>query len=414
VIQSQPSASRPRNSRPPVVTRRQAAVRRSAASRPELADGGRWKVQLELAPAEIAFVYRRGLARGAEVCKRGTHEWRPLVTTPELHDALAQRASLAEMIEVAPPPGSALTLSQTLAISDPSLAALFLARRSQQVSKSAPPPPPPAVSKSTPPPPLPPPLVSKSAPPPPLPAIEVPPPVVAERAPLVRNDSASDWEDTPLLPLRITPLLPPRIATLSGERVGAVLHARPVELSIVAAIAVVLTLAITALTLRAEAPELNELYSTSSRTARAPAPRAARPSELRAAAPSTIPVVFWHDLPVEGGRAEPGISSSARTSSAQSLVRPAAAPAAAASSGPNRVALARALGAAAAAARNCGDGPVSAQVMVTFAPSGVARNLHFTAPPPVALRSCVLNALARVRLAPFQGEPVTVSKTLRW
>ena len=395
------------------MTRRQ-AIRRSAASRPDLADGGRWKVQLELAPAEIAFVYRRGLARGAEVCKRGTEEWRPLVTTPELHDALAQRASLAEMIDVAPPPGSALTLNQTLAISDPSLAALFLPRRSQQVLKSAPPPPPPAVSKSTPPPPLPPPLVSKSAPPPPLPTTETLTPVVAERAPLMRTHAAPDWEDTPLSPLRIMPLLPPLLppplATPGSERVTAVLHARPVELSVVAAIAVVLTLAITALTLRAEAPKLNALYSASSRSTRAPAPRAARPAEPRAATPSTIPVVFWHDLPVEGGRVEAGISGLARAQSAPALMRPAAAT----NAGPNRASLARALGAAAAAARHCGDGPVSAQVVVTFAPSGVARDIHFTSPPPIALRSCVLNALARARLAPFQGEPVTVSKTLRW
>jgi hypothetical protein len=30
------------------------------------------------------------------------------------------------------------------------------------------------------------------------------------------------------------------------------------------------------------------------------------------------------------------------------------------------------------------------------------------------LRSCMLNAVARSRVAPFEGDPVTVSKTLRW
>ena len=127
MIYSQPSASKPRNARAAASPRRPVAGRRTAASRPELLES-RWRVQLELAPAEIAFVYQKGLARGAEVCLRGTHEWRPLVTTPELRAAL----STGE---------------------DPSLAALSLTRRApRQTPKSAPPPPP--VSKSSPPPPL--------------------------------------------------------------------------------------------------------------------------------------------------------------------------------------------------------------------------------------------------------------------
>lgn len=227
--------------------------------------------------------------------------------------------------------------------------------------------------------------------------------------PLVRKDSVPDWEDTPLVPLRMMPMLRipmlgPSLALLGRHRSGTVLHARPFELSAVATIAVVLTLAITALTLRAEAPRLTALYSAHTHSSHTPAAGATSSVESRAAAPSTIPVVVVHDLPVEAG--------GARSLAGLGSTRWAAA--AATSSGPNRTALARALGGAAAAARNCGDGPVSAQVQVTFAPSGVARDIHFTAPPPVALRSCILNAISRARLAPFQGEPVTVSKTLRW
>lgn len=267
-------------------------------------------MQLELAPAEIAFVYRQGLARGAEVCRRGTHDWRPLVTTPELRDALAKRASLAEMIEVAPSSGAALPLRETLAITDPALAALTLARRAPQAPKSAPPPPP-AVSK-------PPPALLLSTPlafaaqqvepTPASSALLLPPP-------LVRTDSVPDWEDTPVLPLRVAPLLPPPAATLRPVVEVAVHHARPLELSFVAALAVVLTLAVTALTLRAEAPRLNALVSSM----RPSAPHAAPPdrTSLVAAPPhSTIPVVLLRDLPVQGSGASAAFVSSSLAPSA--------------------------------------------------------------------------------------------------
>jgi hypothetical protein len=406
-------------------------MRRSAASRPDLGEVSRWKVQLELAPSEIAFVYRKGLARGAEVCRRGTHEWRPLVTTPELREALAARASLAEMIEQVPPPGSALTLSQTLAISDPSLSALMLAQRSTHLPKSTPPPPPPAVGKSTPPPAA---LANDAAPASTLVNADTLP-ALRQPKPLINRDSVPDWEDTPLLPVRILPppaeqrLAPPpnrlrlpptaaeRLETLPSVRTRVdqrsepvVVHARPIELWLSAAVAVVVTLLVTAVTLRAEAPRLNTLISTSARPTHPP-PRAPRPAAPRDSAPSAIPVVYFHDLPVEGGRAA---FMSASPQASQATSHGAAASHSAPSAGPDRASLARALGSAAAAARSCGDGPVSAQVVVTFGPSGVARNIHFSAPPPVALRTCVLNAVARTHVAPFSGEPVTVSKTLRW
>jgi hypothetical protein len=374
-------------------------------------------VRLELRPSEIAFVYRKGLAHGAEVCRRGTHEWRPLVTTPELREALAKRASLAEMIEVAEP--AALTLNQTLAITDPTLAALFLARR-PQLPKTAPPPPP-GISKSVPPPPLvpkstrPPPLLSQTIPPPPrLPQSEPPPSLVfttdaelvmSEQSALVRTDSIPDWEDTPLMPLQLKTIPPTRRAVAFAQQ--KMVHARPLELSLVATVAVLATLAITALTLHAEAPRLNALVSSHVQgDAAAPSTQPATlPVPL---APPAIPVVFLRDLPVEG-RKFGGATAPAAAHSAYSARSPQSE-----SSGPNRAALARALGGAAAAARSCGAGPVNAQVVVTFAPSGVARSIHFASPPPVPLRTCVLNAISRTRITPFQGEPVTVSKTLRW
>jgi hypothetical protein len=53
--------------------------------------------------------------------------------------------------------------------------------------------------------------------------------------------------------------------------------------------------------------------------------------------------------------------------------------------------------------------------LVTFAPSGVARYIHFaSSPPPAAMQSCVLNAVARSRVPAFEGPAVNVMKTMRW
>ena len=410
VIDSQPSASRPRNTR--ASARRPKVIRRTATARGDAPEASRWKVRLELAPSEIAFVYRKGLARGAEVCRRGTHEWRPLVPPPELRDALAARASLAEMIEASP----AMTLSQTLAIDDPSLAALFLQRRAPQLPKTAPPPPP-AIARTVAPPPLLPravlPKVALKTSEPPLMAFtttaETIPP--APRAP--RFDSVPDAAVTPLPSRRVVPLLPRRFARALNER--GIVHARPVELSLVAGLAIAATLAVTAITLRAEAPRMNALIA-SARHAQPNLAAESRPTVSPAAAPaSTIPVVTVGNLPVEAGRATALASLAPSYSTPGSHAASASARSVSTSAtGPDRAALARALGGAAAAARSCGAGPVSAQVVVTYAPSGVARNIHFVSAPPVALRSCVLNAIARSRVAPFSGEAVTVSKTLRW
>ena len=344
-------------------------------------------MQLDLAPAEIAFVFRQGLAHGAEVCRRGSHEWRPLVTTPELQRLLALRASSPELLES------------------------LMTRPPRQAPKSAPPPPPPLIEPTT------------------VPTLAVP-------VPAPRMDSIPDWEDTlprsrhvvavsatpeplhtPLTPAAIVEPAPARTQSeaptslaVESASVFARGHARPLELSLVAVAAVGITLAFSAFILRASAPNPRTLTTVvtlpaaHAENANAESSSSVSGAAPESAAPSGIPVVTVRDLPFEGGKA----SVSTRLASAVSAARydP--------SSGPNRASLARALGGAAAAARNCGAGPVTAQVVVTYAPSGVARNIHFTSAPPIAMRSCVLNAVARAHVPPFVGDPVTVSKTLRW
>jgi len=81
----------------------------------------------------------------------------------------------------------------------------------------------------------------------------------------------------------------------------------------------------------------------------------------------------------------------------------------------DRTELARALGRAARVARGCGPGPVDTQILVTYAPSGAVRFIHFAAsPPPAAMQSCVLNAVARSRVPAFDGPALSVLKTMSW
>ena len=142
VMDSQPHASPARKPRKP--GRRSGGPRQKPALRQDPAATARWKVQLELAPAEIALVYRQGLAHGAEVRRHSKQEWRPLVTTPELRAALAKRASQPDL-EFSPAEVSALSLNRSHAIGDPALAAWFSAHRpptSPMAAVVAPPPPP--------------------------------------------------------------------------------------------------------------------------------------------------------------------------------------------------------------------------------------------------------------------------------
>src|SRR6478609_8194067 len=271
----------------------------------------------------------------------------------------------------------------------------------------------------------------------------------------VRIEDDSDTEVTEFthpLPTRVMPL-PARVLPLIDSEPAAasftpvVLHARSTELSVVAFVSAVVTFG--AVLLAQHAAHWGEARAKISE--RAPR-QAVEPSELpmtthaalspswAATLTSNIPVVRLRDLPLEHGgsaarieyerptpapRAE-RIERAERTERSEvvergggravthaAAARPA--PVAAAPGPADRAELARALGRAAASARNCGEGPVHAQVVATYAPSGVPSSVHFgSSAPPAAMRSCVLSAVARTRVTPFVGDPVTVSKSLSW
>jgi hypothetical protein len=149
----------------------------------------------------------------------------------------------------------------------------------------------------------------------------------------------------------------------------------------------------------AVAPTANQLSAAPEQPSRA---STAHGSSSDFAPASEIPVVPLRDLPLE--HAEP---ATARVGGAAGSRLP--------PGSVDRTELARALGRAARAANGCGPGPVNTQILVTYAPSGVARYIHFaSSPPPASMQSCVLNAIARARVPSFQGPAISVSKTLRW
>jgi hypothetical protein len=185
-------------------------------------------------------------------------------------------------------------------------------------------------------------------------------------------------------------------------------HARPFELSAVATLSALATLVVTLFVSRG-------LHSGGSRVAQGEAARATsattepvtpagtvRHAVSELGPPSAIPVVPLSELPLEhaGSASQLTSSSSSRASSSGSV---------------DRAELARVLGRAAHAASGCGPGPVDTQILVTFAPSGVPRFIHFAAsPPPAGMQSCVLSAVARSRIPAFEGRAISVSKTMRW
>jgi len=260
----------------------------------------------------------------------------------------------------------------------------------------------------------------------------------------VRIEHEPDTAVTHPLPTRVLPAPPPRVLPLMDSEPGAasftpvVMHARSTELSVVALLSAVVTFG--AVLFAQHAAHWGEARAQISE--RAPS-KAAEQSELpltthaalspswAATLTSNIPVVRLRDLPLEHGggsrieyeRSAPAprieyerSAPASRAVTHASASRAAPAPTPAAAPGPaDRAELARALARAAASARNCGDGPVQAQIVATFAPSGVPSSVHFGgSSPPTAMRSCVLSAVARVRVTPFVGEPVTVSKSLSW
>jgi hypothetical protein len=261
----------------------------------------------------------------------------------------------------------------------------------------------------------------------------------------IRIEHEDDTEVTEItnpLPTRVLPQrAPARVLPLVDSEPGAasftpvVMHARSTELSVVAFLSAVVTFG--AVLFAQHAVHWGEARAQIRE--RAPRP-ISEPSELplathaaqspswAATLTSNIPVVRLGDLPLEHGsaaRAESERPLAAPRSdverggaSARGVTRasrPTPAPVVAAPGPADRAELARALARAGASARNCGEGPVHAQVVATYAPSGVPSSVHFgSASPPTAMRSCVLSAVARTRVTPFVGEPVTVSKNLSW
>jgi hypothetical protein len=306
----------------------------------------RWKVQLELAPAEIALVYRQGLARGAEVCRRGTQEWRPLVATPELRPALVGRASWPDIEHamLRPPPVPSFPDS--------------------------------AVTQ-------------------PLPMRTLPPPPVLPEQLALLHDTHSE------LPAAVTSVPPPALP---------VRYARSSELSLVAVLSFAATLGAALLAQHASHWTEVRAQIDSARPASAPTrpvfSGSIQPAVWSGSLAASAPVVTVHDLPLERGGAVPAAPF-------KGTGRGVASPAPASRGGRNE--FARVMAQAARSAQSCGEGPVHTQVVATFAPSGVPSSVHFGSPaPPGALRSCVLSAVARSRVSPFEGDPVTVSKTLSW
>ena len=266
----------------------------------------------------------------------------------------------------------------------------------------------------------------------------------------VRIEHEPDTELTLPLPTRVLPPTPPaRMLPLVDSEPSAasftpvVMHARSSELSVVALLSAVVTFGAVLFAqhaahwgeARAKISERAPTRQVAEQAERPLASHAASSPSWAATLASNIPVVRLRDLPLEHGAAvrfesersasntprvevERGASRAVTRASrpVAAAAAAAAAPAVAAAPGPaDRAELARALARAAAAARNCGDGPVQAQIVATFAPSGVPSSVHFgSSAPPASLRSCVLSAVARTRVTPFVGDPVTVSKSLSW
>jgi hypothetical protein len=240
-------------------------------------------------------------------------------------------------------------------------------------------------------------------PPPPvivtLPQLEPELPTTPFAAPLPQS------AETPLpvfkLPLNLGSVPP---VSVPARAVPLESHARSFELSIVAVLSVLITLAFSfAAQLAAHWGEARATIVQSPRGEAAP--EAAGASLAPSPAPAStrgaeIPVVPLRQLPVESNGAALRASAFATTG---------------AGAGASRSELVRALAGVAQGARSCGSGPVQAQIVATFGPTGLPGNVHFgSGAPPPALRSCVLRAVSRARITPFSGPPVTVSKSLSW
>jgi hypothetical protein len=107
-------------------------------------------------------------------------------------------------------------------------------------------------------------------------------------------------------------------------------------------------------------------------------------------------------------------STASSSERAVSEPRPAARRAPAPATSP-RAAVSNAINRASFAARSCESGPQSGKVEVTFAPSGAVSSVNLIKGfDDVGVNGCVLRAFGRVRAAAFEGDPITVRKTVSW
>jgi hypothetical protein len=80
-----------------------------------------------------------------------------------------------------------------------------------------------------------------------------------------------------------------------------------------------------------------------------------------------------------------------------------------------RVAVTNAVQRASSAARSCESGPQSGKVEVTFSPTGAVSSVALIKGfDDAGVNGCVLRAFGRVRVSPFEGDPIVVRKTVSW
>jgi hypothetical protein len=149
--------------------------------------------------------------------------------------------------------------------------------------------------------------------------------------------------------------------------------------------------------------------------AAAAVPTAAAPVAPALCAPdvsSSIPIVALADLPLLGGATVAAATVSTPGLARASTTRPVTARRSS-SEGPTRQELMAALSRVAGVASGCGERDGAVRVVITFANSGVARSIQVSGSGlPSQVRSCIIGAASRARVASFSGEPVTVSKSL--
>jgi hypothetical protein len=313
----------------------------------------RWSVRLELGDDDIAKLYGQGMTRGAVVWKKGMVEWRPLLITPELGGLLRRTRTTLIESPPAPPIAEEVTLPRPPRV--PAIAEVEGRPLQLPLAESAPPPSPPSAEAGR----------------------------YASVAP-----AAFDVEP----------------ARRSGRR--------GVELAAVAVAAFSLAW-LTHSRFQASSAPVPVSAASVAAPASAPACEPTAPARSDSASTSSgIPTIAVADLPLAGRGASANVLASMAPSPRSGTTGSRAAREVD-SSRPSRSDLVAALGQVAHAAGSCGERGGPARVVITFAPSGVARSIQVSGSAlPSQTRSCIIAAAARARVPAFSGEPVTVSKTL--